>query len=290
MIPKKEFGKTGHKSTRTIFGGASLWEVTQEEADRVLDILLKYNINHIDTGSTYGDSEKRIGNWMKNHRKDFFLATKADGRTYQSAKDELHQSLDLLNVDQIDLWQMHELHTREEWEEAFSAGGAIDAFIEAKEDGLVRFLGVTGHGLAAPKLHLKSLLKFNFDSVLLPYNYTMMKNPEYATDYNTLEKTCLTKNVAIQTIKSIARRGKGLAKHKKYNTWYNPLDNEKAIFHAVSWVLGDPNVFLNTVGDIHLLETVLKAASVVNKRPDNTIMEKDIEKFQIEPLFPTEEI
>lgn len=290
MIQKMEFGKTGHQSTRTIFGGASLWEVTQEEADRVLDILLKYNVNHIDTGSTYGDSEKRIGAWMKDHRKDFFLATKADGRTYQTAKDELHQSLERLKVDQIDLWQMHELHTQEEWDEAFGAGGAIDAFVEAKEEGLVRFLGVTGHGLAAPKLHLKSLSEFDFDSVLLPYNYTMMKNPEYAADYNTLEKTCLMKNVAIQTIKSIARRGKGLAKHKKYNTWYNPLDDEKAIYHAVSWVLGNPNVFLNTVGDIQLLETVLKAASVMDERPDNATMEKDIEKYQIEPLFPTDEI
>ncbi len=290
MILKMEFGKTGHKSTRTIFGGASLWAVSQDEADHVLEILLKYNVNHIDTGSTYGDSEKRIGPWMKNHRKDFFLATKADGRTYQTAKDELHQSLDLLKVDQIDLWQMHELHTQGEWNETFRAGGAIDAFVEAKAEGLVRFLGVTGHGLLAPKLHLKSLLEFNFDSVLLPYNYTMMKNPEYAADFKALEKTCRQKKVAIQTIKSIARRAKGLEKHADYNTWYNPLDEDDAITHAVHWSLGNPAVFLNTVGDITLLEKVLKAADSFKDRTDKATMEADIEKYQIERLFPTDEI
>ena len=258
MIHMKPFGRTGHKSSRAIFGAASLSSVTQDEANHTLEILLKYRINHIDTAASYGNSELLIGPWMKDYRNNFFLATKTEKRTYLEAKEELHRSLDRLKVDYVDLWQMHLLVDPDEWNIAMDTGGAIEAFVEAKEQGLTRFLGVTGHGLSTPSVHLRSLDKFDFDSVLLPYNFILMQNNNYAAEFNKLIAKCSERNVAIQTIKSIARGPLG-EKISNHAVWYDPLEENEAIDHAITWVLGNPRVFLITVGDIHLLPKVLKA-------------------------------
>ena len=287
MIARKIFGRTGHESSRAIFGAAALWSVSQDEADRTLDELQKYEINHIDTAASYGDAELRIGPWMHRHRKEFFLATKTGERTYQEAKEELHKSLDRLKVDHVDLWQMHALLNEKEWEQAMSTGGALDAFIEAKQQGLTRFLGVTGHGLAAPSMHLRSLQKYDFDSVLLPYNFIMMQNVQYAKDFEKLAKVCAEKNVALQTIKAIARGPLG-DKVSRHTVWYDPLDEDKAIEHAVSWVLGDDQVFLNTVGDIHLLLKVLEAAESFPSRPADEVMHADLLRYGVTPLSTEE--
>ena len=285
----KTFGRTAHESSRAIFGAASLGSVTQDDADCTLEILLKYGVNHIDTAASYGNSELRIGSWMKEYRNNFFLATKTDKRTYREAKEELHRSLDRLKVDYVDLWQMHLLVDPEEWNIAIHSGGAIDAFIEAKEQGLARFLGVTGHGLAAPSMHLRSLERYDFDSVLLPYNYVLMQNHNYAAEFEKLIEMCAGRNVAIQTIKSIARGPLG-NKHSNHAVWYDPLEEDEAIEHAVKWVLGNRNVFLNTVGDIHLLGKVLKAADHYDAIPKDEIMRADLQKYGITPLFSKEEI
>jgi aryl-alcohol dehydrogenase-like predicted oxidoreductase len=211
MITRQIFGRTGHLSTRALFGAASLSQVTQDEADRTLDLLLQYGVNHIDTAASYGNAELRIGPWMKAHRRTFFLATKTEKRTYQEAKEELLRSLERLRVDRVDLWQMHLLVKPEEWEIATGPGGALEAFLEAREQGLTRFLGVTGHGLTAPAMHLRSLARFDFDSVLFPYNYVLMQNPQYAADVEKLLKVCQEKQVAVQTIKSLTR-GPGVKK------------------------------------------------------------------------------
>jgi len=284
MIPQKPFGRTGHLSTRTIFGAAALSSVTQEEADRTLDLLLEYGINHIDTAASYGESELRIGPWMREHRKNFFLATKTEKRTYQEAKDELNRSLDRLQVDQVDLWQMHYLVNPDDLKTAFAPGGALEAFIEAKEEGLVRYLGVTGHGLIIPS-HLEFCLdNYSFDSILLPYNFVQMQNPIYASEFDALAKRCREMNLAVQTIKSISRGPKAEGNHN-HATWYEPLVDDRAITNAIHWVLGNPDVFLNTVGDIHLLKTVLQAAESYESRPLDEIMQADLEKFGVKPLF-----
>jgi predicted aldo/keto reductase-like oxidoreductase len=289
MIPLMEFGNTGHKSSRTIFGGAAFWTVTQDEANTTLDLLLKYGINHIDTAASYGDSELRIGPWMREHRKIFFLATKTEKRTYTEAKEELHKSLDRLKVDHVDLWQMHNLVNPQQWETAQGHGGTIDAFIEAKEEGLVKFIGVTGHGLAAPKRHLQSLQQKKFNSVLLPYNFIMMQDEKYASEFKKLEEYCVQNNVAIQTIKTISKGALG-NKKSKHSVWYYPLDDPQSITNAIHWSMGNPNVFINTVGDIHLLKLVLEAASQFKTRPSDEEMKEDIEKYGITPLFKGEEI
>lgn len=288
MIPQKPFGRTGHNSTRTIFGAAAFWTVSQYEADQTFELLLEYGINHIDTAASYGDSELRIAPWMREHRRDFFLATKTGERTCKGAMEELHKSLDRLKVDFVDLWQMHILVADDDWQTAMAADGALDAFIDAKEQGLTRYLGVTGHGLATPSIHMRSLQRYDFDSVLLPYNYSMMRNPQYAADFNKLSALCAEKKVAIQTIKSIARGQLGNPQNKQHAVWYDPLEEDEAIEHAVKWVISNENVFLNTVGDIHLLKKVLKAAVDFDGRPADHVMQADLKKYGVTHLFTHE--
>ncbi|MFA9393087.1 MAG: aldo/keto reductase [Prolixibacteraceae bacterium] len=289
MIPTKLFGRTGHQSTRTIFGAFALSQMKQNEADELLERLLNDGINHIDTAPSYGDSELRIGPWMKNHRNDFFLATKTEGRTYQSAMDELHQSFKRLKVDQVDLWQMHNIINQEQWEIAMRPGGAIDALLEAKSKGLTKYIGITGHGLAAPKRHLQSLERYDFDTVLLPYNFSMMQNQQYANDFHELEKVCLKRNVAIQTIKAIAKGKRPEHQHAEHNTWYEPITDDEGIRQAVNWVLSNENVFLNTSGDVHLLKKILDAAQQANSLPTQESMLESMKNNGITPLFTSDE-
>ena len=285
MIAKQPFGRTGHMSTRIVFGAYALSEATQAEADGVLELLLEYGINHIDTARIYGKAEERIGPWMERHRADFFLATKTRRRTYQGAWDDLRRSLDRLRVDYVDLWQMHTLTGPAGWERAMGAGGTLEAFLEARDKGLVRFLGVTGHGLKAPAMHVRSLERFDFDTVLVPYNYSLMQNPRYAADFDALVTRCRERQVAVQTIKSVARRP-WKDRPKTYNTYfYEPLETQEAIDRAVHWVLGHPDTFLITAGDMQILPKVLEAATRFEERPSDAEMAADAEELAIQPIF-----
>ncbi len=284
MIEKRPFGRTGHQSTATIFGAAAFFHATQSEADQTLDLLLEYGINHIDTAAGYGDSELRLGPWMKQHRNDFFLATKTGERTYQAARDEIRRSLERLQTDHVDLIQLHSLSHPDEWEVAMGPGGALEAAIEARDEGLVRFIGVTGHGWTIPVMHQQSLIRFDFDSVLLPYNYVMMDNEKYQKDFEAVEKMCLERNVAMQTIKGIAR-GPWATSERNRTTWYQPLEAQQDIDRAVHWVLSRPHVFLNTAGDISLLPKVLKAASEFESAPDQAQMVAMAEERRLTSLF-----
>jgi aryl-alcohol dehydrogenase-like predicted oxidoreductase len=278
------FGRTGHASTRTIFGAASLSRVSQEVADRTLDVLLRHGVNHIDVAASYGDAELRIRPWLKREPGRFFLATKTDARTKKEARDELHRSLDRLGVDHVDLWQLHNLADPIEWDTALSPGGVIEAAVEAREQRLVRFIGVTGHGAQIAATHRRSLERFDFDSVLLPYNFVTMQLPYYAENFEALIKTCAERKIAVQTIKSIAMRPWLGQKHTR-GTWYEPLENQNDIDLAVWWVLGRPGVFLNTVGDVDLLPAVLDAAERFEKRPDDDAMSAMLERSKAAPLF-----
>ena len=259
-IPKLPFGRLGHESTRTIFGAASLASVSQDDADRTLDVLLEYEVNHIDVAASYGDAELRIAPWLKRYPDHFFLATKTGQRNAREAREELHRSLDRMGVDHVDLWQMHNLADPIEWDIALSPGGVIEAAIEAKAQGLVRGIGVTGHGLQIAATHRRSLERFDFDSVLLPYNYITMQNDYYAENFNALVATCRECNVAMQKIKSIAYQP-WLGQEHTHSTWYKPLEEQQDIDMAIWWVLARPGIFLDTVGDITLLPKVLDAAS-----------------------------
>jgi aryl-alcohol dehydrogenase-like predicted oxidoreductase len=260
MIDKRLFGRTGHWSSRMIFGGAALKNVNQSIADKTLDILFKYGVNHIDTAPAYGDSELRVGAWMRAYRDQFFLATKTRQRSYQNAKIELHRSLERLNVDHVDLIQMHSLSHPDEWDIAMSDEGALNALTEARDQGLVRYIGVTGHGWTIAAMHRRSLEHYDFDTVLLPYTPLMQKNSRYADEFETLLGVCAKREVAVQTIKTIAR-GPWAGREETSNTWYEPLEGTVEIDQAIHWALSRENIFINTVGDVDLLPHVLDAAS-----------------------------
>jgi aryl-alcohol dehydrogenase-like predicted oxidoreductase len=287
MITKIPFGNTGHLSTRTIFGAAGLWAMRQERADQVLETLLKYGINHIDVAPSYGDAELRVGSWMKEHRQNFFLATKTDERTASGARNSIRRSLERLQTNQIDLIQLHNLTDEEGWEIALGPGGALEAAIEARSKGLVRFIGITGHGTRAPQMHLRSLERINFDSVLLPYNYMMMQNPEYASDFERLIKHCADRSIAVQTIKSIARRRWRKGDTQKHFSWYEPIKDPDILLSVVHWVLSRPNIFLNTTSDATLLPMILEAASIYDT-PDPDLednLKSAASQLEMEPLF-----
>ena len=287
MIEKIPFGRTGHMSTRVLFGGAAFLVATPAEADRTLDVLLEYGINHIDAAAaaSYGNAEILIGPWMKRHRQDFFLATKTEKRTYHAARDELHRSLDLLKVDHVDLWQMHLLVDPAEWETAMNEGGVLEAFIEARQQGLVRFLGVTGHGWTTPQMHLRSLDRFDFDAVLLPYNHYMMQKPAYAAAFRQLLARCKEKNIAFQTIKALAARPWEPGERGQRSTWYRPLEEQSDIDLAVGYVLSQPGIFLNAVADINLLPKVLDAASRQLAPPEEDEMQALARRQGIANIF-----
>ena len=286
MIGTQPFGKTGHDSTRVIFGAAALGSVGQERADAVLELILRHGINHIDTAASYGESELRIGPWMKMHRDRFFLATKTGERTYEGARDSIRRSLERLQVERLDLIQLHNLVDPAEWETAFSTDGALRAAVEAREAGLVRFIGVTGHGTTVAAMHQRSLAEFPFDSVLFPLNYPMLQNPEYAADAEALLALCAQRGVAVQTIKGITRGPWG-EKPREYRSWYEPLDGQEEIDRAVAWVLHHPGVFLNSTSDIDLLARTLDAAERVESItvPTDAEMERMVATAGMTPLF-----
>ena len=205
MIARQLFGRTGHESTSTLFGAAALARASQADADRALEVLLRYGVNHIDTAARYGDSELRIGPWMARHRKDFFLATKTGSRSAREGREDLHRSLDRLRVDHVDLIQLHSLGHPDDWEQAMGPGGVLEAMVEARQQGLVRFIGVTGHGWTIAAMHKRSLARFDFDSVLLPYNFFMAQDERYRQSFEDVLRICGERNAAVQVIKSIAR-------------------------------------------------------------------------------------
>jgi aryl-alcohol dehydrogenase-like predicted oxidoreductase len=284
MISTQLFGRTGHQSTRVVFGGAGLSRVTQDEADQTLEVLLRYGINHLDVAAGYGDAELRIAPWLKKYPEHFFLATKTGERTYDGAKRQIHLSLERMGVERVDLIQLHSLADPIEWDTALSPNGALEACLEARDQGLVRFIGVTGHGSQIAATHLRSLERFDFDSVLLPYSYIMMQDPYYAAAFEQVAAVCSERNVAMLTIKSIARRP-WWGRERTRATWYQPFEDQGDIDAAVHWVLSRPGIFLASVGDIHLLPKVLDAASRYNSAPAEETMHQQRTRLEMLPLF-----
>jgi aryl-alcohol dehydrogenase-like predicted oxidoreductase len=284
MIEKRCFGRTGHMSTATIFGGAALMRATQKDADQILELLLQFGVNHIDTAPRYGDSEILIGTWMARHRKDFFLSTKTGKRTYLEAREEIYRSLDRLKTDRLDLIQLHGLQHPDEWDTALGPGGALEAALEARQNGLACYIGVTGHGWMIATMHKRALRRFDFDSVLIPYNYVMHSNERYRNEFEEMRRICFERNVAIQIIKSLARGPWGITPQNR-TTWYQPLEEQADIDKAVHWVLGQPSVFLNTVGDVTLLPKVLDSATRFRNCPSPEEMDEMVKKNKMSSLF-----
>jgi aryl-alcohol dehydrogenase-like predicted oxidoreductase len=271
-IEKRLFGRTGHMSSAIVFGAAALARVDQGVADKVLDLLIEHDIDHIDTAASYGDAELRVGAWMDRHRDRFFLATKTGDRDYQAARDSIRRSLERLRTDRIDLIQLHALYHPDEWERAMSAGGALEACIEAREQGLVRHIGVTGHSWTVAAMHRRSLERFDFDSILLPWNWFAAQHKTYAPDFERTVALAASRKVAVQTIKGVARGPWAAGVKRDRTTWYQPLEAMDDIRPAVHWVLSRPGVFLLSAGDVGLLPSILKAASEPVTTPSDETM------------------
>ena len=285
MIAKAVFGRTGHLSSRILLGAAAFSEATQAESDAGIELALSYGVNHFDVAASYGEAELRVGDWISRHGKPSFLATKTGERTAEKAREEIHRSLERLQVDHVDLIQLHNLVNPLEWETAMGAGGALEAVIEARKQGLVGFIGVTGHGLTAPAMHTKALERFDFDSVLLPFSYLMAQNGQYLADFLNLMSICQSRNVAVQTIKSIVHKPWKDQAEQNRNTWYRPLENQVDIDLAVHWVLGHSGLFLNSVGDVDILPKVLDAANRFEAQPSEAEMQTLVDKLEMKSLF-----
>jgi aryl-alcohol dehydrogenase-like predicted oxidoreductase len=288
MIPVAPFGRTGHDSSRIIFGAAALGSMRQERADELLGVLLAHGVNHIDTAAGYGDSELRIGPWMAEHRDRFFLATKTAERTGDAARAGLERSLERLRVDHVDLIQLHNLVEPDEWDVAHGPGGAVEALARARDEGLCRFVGVTGHGTRIARMHLRSLERHPFDSVLLPYSYAGLRDDAYRADVEELLALCAARGVAVQTIKAVARRRWPAEHEGRRFSWYQPIQDPEALGRAVRWVLAQAPVFVDTTSDATLVPAVLDAAEAAGagaEPPTDAEMAADAERLAVTSLF-----
>jgi len=288
MIEKIPFGSTGHNSSRIIFGAAALGGMKQDRADSTIELVRSYGINHFDVAASYGEAELRLADFLADHRQEVFLASKTGDRRGPEARASIERSLTRLKTDQLDLIQFHNLAQDSDWDTVMAPGGALEAAMQARDEGLVRFIGVTGHGTRIAEMHLKSLAKFDFASVLLPYSYMSMQDPQYANEFEVLYRLCQDRKIAMQTIKSTAkRRWRPEAEDKKFS-WYEPLRDTSAITNAVHWVLKRPGVFLNSTSDATLLKLVLDAASQFASADVSNIESRvagDVASNNMEPLF-----
>jgi len=285
VLPAAPFGRTGHDSSRLIFGAAALGGLRQERADELLSVLLEAGVNHLDTAASYGESELRIGPWMAEHRHRFFLATKTGERTGAGARAELERSLERLRVDSVDLIQLHNLVEPDEWGVAHGPGGAVEAMVAARDEGLVRHIGVTGHGTRTARMHLRSLEAFPFASVLLPFSFVALQDEAYRADVEELLALCSERGVAVQTIKAIGRRRWPVGYDGRRFSWYEPLRDPDAIARSVRWVLRHERLFLNTSSDATLLRAALDAAATPASAPTDAELQADVDAHGIEPLF-----
>jgi aryl-alcohol dehydrogenase-like predicted oxidoreductase len=284
VLPTAPFGSTGHESTRLVFGAAALGGMSQERADSTLADLARWGVNHIDTAAGYGASEDRLRPWLATHRSDVFLATKTGERDGPGARAELERSLERMGVDHVDLIQLHNLVEPDEWEVAMGPGGALEALDAARSEGLAGAIGVTGHGLRIVGMHLRALERYDFASVLFPFNFVLLEQPDYRRDVEALLEVCDERGVAVQTIKSIAK-GRWDSLEQARFSWYEPLTDPDAIGRAVRFVLSNPQLFLNTTSDARLLPSVVAAATGDLTRPTDEEMRSDVARQGIEPLF-----
>lgn len=264
--------------------------MSQRRADEVvLPLLLEYGINHIDTAADYGESELRLAPWLAEHRGDFFLATKTGHRSGERARAGLERSLERMGVDYVDLIQLHNLVEEDQWCAAHRPGGAVEALIQARDEGLVHHIGVTGHGLRIAGMHLRSLAEFDYDSVLLPYSWLLLENPGYRHDVEQLLALCADRDVAVQTIKAVARRRWAGRSEAKFS-WYEPLTDEGAIARAVRYVLANEQLFLNTSSDARILSAILAGGASPVIAPEPSELADDAVAHNMSALFDGNEL
>ncbi len=257
-MQKRKFGRTGHESTVAIFGGAALWDTTQDVANRAMEQIIAAGVNRIDVAASYGKAEVLVGPWMPRERKRFFLSTKTGERSKQAAWEELQRSLERLKTDHLDLYQIHAITRMDELDAALAPGGALDAFLDAREQGLTKYIGITGHGNDAPAIFLEALRRFDFDSILFPINFVQFANEQYRRDTQALLQECRKRDVGTMIIKAI---GKGVWRDAPHTqtTWYVPFVEPEKIQTAINFALSQDVTGICTAGDVNLLQAQLDA-------------------------------
>jgi aryl-alcohol dehydrogenase-like predicted oxidoreductase len=283
MIERAEFGRTGHQSSRVIFGGAGLFHATQEEADPLLDVLLEFGVNHWDTAAGYGVAEDLMKPWLVTHRDEIFLATKTGDWEGDAARASLERSLERMGVDHVDLIQLHNLVEEDDWQTAHAPGGALEALVRARDEGMTNYIGVTGHGVRIAAMHARSLERFDYDSVLLPYNFVQLQDAQYRADVEQLLGVCAERRVAVQAIKAVARRR--WSDDGPHRSWYEPLPEGDALERAVRFVLDREQLFLIASSETSLLRAILTAASTPGEVPTADQLRADIDDAGMQPLF-----
>ena len=280
----RRFGRTGHMSTIAIFGAAAFWEISQEDADKVMEQVIEAGINHIDVAPGYRQAEMRIGPWMPRERGRFFLGCKTMERTKEGAWNEMQESLKRLQTETFNLYQCHAITTMEELDAVTMKGGALEAFVKAREEGLTKFLGITGHGVNAPQIYLEALRRFDFDTVLFPLNFVQMANPEYRRYAEELIATCRAKDVGTMVIKTITKAPWGDRPHTA-TTWYEPFDKMDEIQKGVNFALSYDVTGLCTAADTRILPMVLDACENFSRLTQDEKEEMIKSGEQYEPLF-----
>ncbi len=283
-MQKREFGRTGHMSTLAIFGSAAFWDVSQAEADHSMEQVIAHGVNHIDVAPSYGKAEERIGPWLKRKRDLFFVGCKTEERSCEGASAELQRSLKRLQTDSFDLYQLHAVTNMNELDEVTCKGGALEAVIDARDNGLTQFIGITGHGVESPAVFIEALKRFDFDTILFPLNFILYANPTFRENANRLLTICQERRVGVMAIKSIARGPWG-SMPETYTTWYRPFDEPQDIQRAVNFTLSQPVAGICTAGDTQLLPIVLDACERYTPL-SNGEQEKFIQTYNAyEPLF-----
>jgi len=284
-MEKRRFGRTGHMSTVAIFGAAAFYDVTQTTADRAMAQVIEAGVNHIDVAPGYAKAEKRLRSWLKSARDDFFLGCKTMERTKEGAAAELRRSLDRLGVDHFDLYQLHAVDSMTELDKATGPGGAVEAILKARDEGLLDYIGITGHGLQVADIFLEALERFDFDSVLLPVNFTMYANPAYRHSTETLLARCRQRDIAVMAIKAVAR-GLWHDKPQTHSSWYEPFDTMEDVEPAVHFSLSQPVSGLCTVADVKVLPLFLRACESYKKPMSTEEQEAMIASAdRYEPIF-----
>ncbi len=283
-MEKRCFGRTGHQSTVAIFGGASLGEATQAQADAVMQRVIAAGINHIDIAPSYGNAEERVGPWLARERQRFFLGCKTTERTKAGAEAELHRSLTRLQVDKFDLYQMHAVKTMEELDAVTATGGALEAAIQARSQGLTRFIGITGHGLQCPAVFLEALRRFDFDTVLFPINAKLFSNPAYRHDAEALLDECHKRDVGVMAIKAVTKGPWG-DQPPTHTTWYEPFVDAANIQAAINFALSQEVTGLCTVGDMTVLPFFIEACEHFTQLDSLERETMIANAAQYEPLF-----
>jgi predicted aldo/keto reductase-like oxidoreductase len=271
----RRLGRLGHMSSVLIYGGAALAEVSQDEADRSIAAALDAGINHFDTAADYGESELRLGAWMPRIRDEIFLATKTGDREAGAAYDSVRRSLDQLRTDRVDLIQLHAVGSLDELDQVTRAGGAFEGVVRAREEGLARGIGITGHGPSVVAIHLEALRRFPFDTVLTPYNFVLARDAGFRRGFDALIERATADDVGVMAIKSIARNNWRADGPRPYTTWYEPLDEQASIDAAVALALDRWEIVgLATAGDTRLLPMMIEAERR-REAADQTLMDVD---------------